>query len=243
MPNEPTMRKKLLTWLRVGRNRGQAEPASQEQSTLLSPSMGTDLNSSKIPTGAKSLILYSSLDDIPLKVYVEVICNHDLTHISGATVEDKIATAEVLADQWEAAISGKDLNDDILVFAEIKKLELDIMRIDNLIDTIEKIGAFPLLVDELEQEGYSIDVNSDLAPQLQAFRNQQKQYELQLQALYKVIKKESGTGKVDKMLFIRSCIRISEHLKYHIDYNSITAMEFCIYYRNFCDYIDVQKSK
>lgn len=206
---------------------------SQTDSALEHPKTST-VNPIKKP--------FTCLDDIPLSIFVMILCSGDTNHLGHNTSEENETFWAKIHDEWEVNLSTERSIAEIQTHAEIKRLELDISRVKTIVLNAYNLGVTDEIQELLLDEGFVATTKEDLPDIINQLTTWEVRMELLIQQVEALLptNKEKDT-KVDKALFVKCCVRISDYKKYPITLQSITALEFCIHYRDYIDYIEKLK--
>lgn len=212
-----------------------------DASTLSEPRTDMDSEHSKNPPEKKLSIRYSSLDELPLKVYVVIVCSGDIRHLGDGTRDELQKTWLNMQDEWDQAIKGDRVAVDTQIYAEIEKLNLDIGRIAILIEYAEMHRHSEDLKQAFAEDGFDFNSMDDLP----GIINQSKMLDIQLDMLTKraEVTLPDSSQPVNKAMFVKCLMRISDFKKYQIRMEDITTLEFCLHYKDFTDYVETVNKK
>lgn len=201
--------------------------------------------------------VYTSLDELPFKVYVDVACSGDLSPLSQAKVP---CPEHILQFGWQSigrqfneAVGGDKMQQATIISAEIMKLDLDIDRVQMLIDAMLLHGADDeareILAEQLREEGFyhpftAESYREDLRITALNAQRLVVQKEIRMKEAEAIVPASGSVEKPQRDTYIKCLVRISKHAKYPVRMQDLSTLEFCIHYRDFLDYVEShQKSR
>ena len=179
-----------------------------------------------------------------MRTYVTIVTSGDLKHLGGNTDDERASAWQCIQDEWESEILGSKLEQEINLHAQIRKLTLDIARMDMIVGAVKFYGLTDELKEQLNEEGYCINSIDEL----QSVVNQSKQINIRLD----ILKKKADAGQiadgesaVNKAMFVKMLAHFTEHFKYAypLTLDNTLAITFCELYARYTDYIEKASQK
>jgi hypothetical protein len=200
--------------------------------------------------------VYTSLDALPFSVYVDCACTGEYGPLSTA----KIPAPEIVLHagwqniqrQFNEAVGGDRMEQATILSIEIEKLNLDIDRVQLLIDEMLRYGDNDsdreLLADQLREEGFDAGYSAEsYREDLRITALHAKRFVLQREIKMKeaegLLPPEGSSEAPTRETFIKCLVRISQHSKYNVQMKAISTLEFCVHYRDYLDYVESIKTR
>jgi len=231
------MKRNLLNWRNREAGHGQSTTPTSETSTSTEQRTDLDLSASKSSTAGKSSILITCLSDLWMATYVTIVTSGDLKHLGGDNDADRREAWANIQDEWEREMLGAKAEIELDHQKEIRKLTFDIARIGMIVDYVQSLGLTEEIKAELAEEGFYLES----ADEIQQVINQSKQLNIRLDTLIKKTEANAiadNDTAVNKALFVKMCLNFTIQFKVHVVLENIKALDFCVYYRKYCDYIE-----
>lgn len=188
---------------------------------------------------------YRSISEMPLKVFVEIICSDDLSHmvIEGEVSHEELAPVwnEILEAYLDVTMSDEDkhlmtlISQQYLLEHNIIKAEAILKYLSyrydpDMITILERIGA--------SGSGYPKDgsINARKAwekrvvANIKRWRHRISEIEADI---VRLTPKDQKQEKITRSYFDDVLARISQHFKYHIDENIVTVSRFLAMLREY----------
>lgn len=179
---------------------------------------------------------------MPLGVFIEVLCDNNLTLLGEATTDELIAAWQSITEQYNEAIGGTDALAKMQKVIKILLLKSKINRAQILIKSLNMLPT-QYGFKELYSFGYLLPAmpfsDENTARIVKIFEGHLKRDIMEVAIMASGVKYDEPTEKPKRADFIKTIVTLVDHFKVKIDIDTITVEMYCAYVVRFN--IDMEK--